>query len=156
MPTPHTYDYAVIRVVPRVERGESINVGVIVCCATQKFLAARVELDEARLFALDPTVDVDALRVNLAVIPLICAGGPAAGPLGRLSIRERFDWLVAPRSTIIQTMPVHLGRCDALGDALEHLVDRMVRTPSARSRPDRRTSPGPSTTPQARTGDRRG
>jgi hypothetical protein len=125
---PHTYDYAVIRVVPRVERGEFINAGVIVCCATQGYLEARIELDEARLLALDPTTDVEAIKANLSTIPLICAGGPAAGPIGRLSVRERFDWLVAPRSTIIQTAAVHMGRCDQLGNALEHLLARMVRT----------------------------
>ncbi len=124
-----TYDYAVVRLVPRVERGESINVGVIVCCAQKRFLEARIALDAARLAALDPTADVDAIRTNLAAIPRICAGGPDAGPIGRLSVRERFDWLVAPRSTIIQTGPVHLGRCESLDGALEHLIDRMVRPP---------------------------
>jgi hypothetical protein len=128
MPTSHTYDYAVIRVVPRVERGEFINAGVIVCCATQGYLDARIELDETRLLALDPSSDIDAIKANLSTIPLICAGGPAAGPIGKLSVRERFDWLVAPRSTIIQTAAVHMGRCDQLGNALEHLLLRMVRT----------------------------
>lgn len=123
-----TYDYAIVRVVPRVERGEFVNAGVIVCCATQGFLEARIELDDTRLLALDPTVDLDAIKANLATIPMICAGGPAAGPLGRLSVRERFDWLVAPRSTAIQTAAVHLGRCDRLDEALEHLLERMVRT----------------------------
>ncbi|MEO8938377.1 MAG: DUF3037 domain-containing protein [Burkholderiaceae bacterium] len=122
-----TYDYAIVRVVPRVERGEFVNVGVIVCCARQDYLDAGIELDDARLRAIDPTVDVDALAANLATIPLICAGGPAAGPLGRLSVRERFDWLVAPRSTVIQTAAVHIGRCDRLEGAIEHLLDRMVR-----------------------------
>ena len=126
-PDVRTYDYAVVRVVPRVERGEFVNAGVIVCCATQGFLKARIELDDARLLALDLTVDLDAIKANLATIPLICAGGPAAGPIGRLSVRERFDWLVAPRSTAIQTAAVHLGRCDRLEDALEHLLERMVR-----------------------------
>jgi hypothetical protein len=129
----HTYDYAVIRVVPRVERGEFINAGVIVCCATQGYLEARIEFDEARLLALDPTSDVDAIKANLSTIPLICAGGPAAGPIGKLSVRERFDWLVAPRSTIIQTAAVHMGRCDHLDHALEHLLDRMVRPARDRS-----------------------
>jgi hypothetical protein len=124
-----TYDYAVIRVVPRVERGEFLNVGVIVCCATEGFLEARIELDESRLLALDPSADIEAIRTNLATIPLICNGGPDAGPIGKLSVRERFDWLVAPRSTVIQTAAVHMGRCQGLDDALEHLLDRMVRTP---------------------------
>jgi Protein of unknown function (DUF3037) len=126
-----TYDYAVIRVVPRVERGEFVNAGVIVCCASKKYLEARVELDEARLLALDPSADVGTIRANLATIPLICAGGPEAGPIGRLSLRERFDWLVAPRSTMIQTAAVHMGRCDGVDSVLERLLDRMVRPPSA-------------------------
>ena len=128
--SPSTYDYAVIRVVPRVERGECINAGVIVCCASEGYLEARIELDASRLLAIDPTADVDAIGANLSTIPLICAGGPTAGPIGRLSIRERFDWLVAPRSTIIQTTPVHMGRCDRLAGAMEHLLDRMVRRPT--------------------------
>ena len=126
-----TYDYAVIRVVPRVERGEFVNAGVIVCCASQGFLEARIALDEARLLALDPRADIDAIRSNLATIPRICAGGTDAGPIGRLSLRERFDWLVAPRSTTIQTAPVHMGRCEGLDEALDHLLDRMVRRTAA-------------------------
>jgi len=126
-----TYDYAVVRVVPRVERGEFVNVGVIVCCARQNFLRGRIELDAARLRALDATADVDAIAASLATLPLICAGGPTAGPIGRLSVRERFDWLCAPRSTVIQTAPVHIGRCDRLEGAVEHLLDRMVRTRSS-------------------------
>lgn len=129
--TASTYDYAIVRVVPRVERGEFVNAGVIVCCARAGFLAARMDLDEDRLRALDPAVDFGAIHANLATIPVICAGGPAAGPIGRLSIRERFDWLVAPRSTVIQTAAVHMGRCQsidgALDGAIEHLLDRMVR-----------------------------
>ena len=121
------YDYAVVRVVPRVERGEFVNAGVIVCSARQRFLEARIELDVERLRALDATIDVGALQANLAAIPRLCAGGPGAGALGGLSIRERFDWLVAPRSTMIQTAPVHMGRCERLSDAIDHLLDRMVR-----------------------------
>jgi Protein of unknown function (DUF3037) len=136
-----TYDYAVIRVVPRVERGESINAGVIVCCARQKYLEARIELDEARLRALDPSADVATIKANLATVPLICAGGPGAGPIGRLSIRERFDWLVAPRSTIIQTSAVHMGRCNQLGSAVEQLLDRMVRAPGASTTAGKTTPP---------------
>jgi hypothetical protein len=130
-----TYDYAVIRVVPRVERGEFVNAGVIVCCASKRYLEARVELDEKRLLALDPAADIATIRANLATIPRICAGGPDAGPIGKLSIRERFDWLVAPRSTIIQTAAVHMGRCDRLASALDPLLDRMVRTPAGADAP---------------------
>ncbi len=130
MPLRSTYDYAVVRVVPRVDRGEFINAGVIVACASQGVLVARIELDEPRLRALDPAADVETLRDALAVIPRICAGGAAAGALGRLGLRERFDWLVAPRSTSVQTSPVHTGRCGADFEAvLQQLMDRMVRLP---------------------------
>ena len=127
MPKPCTYDYAIVRVVPHVERGEFVNAGVIVACASQGFLKAAIGLDEARLRALDPKADLEAIRTALASIPTICAGGSGAGPLGRLSLRERFDWLVAPRSTSIQVSPVHTGRCADLDAALEHLMRTMVR-----------------------------
>jgi hypothetical protein len=122
-----SYDYAVIRVVPRVEREEFVNVGVIVSCPPQDFLEARIELNEQRLRALDPALDMEAVRSHLASIPLICMGGAQAGPIGQLPRRERFHWLVAPRSTIIQTSPVHTGRCTNLPDTLEHLLNVMVR-----------------------------
>lgn len=127
MPKPRSYDYAVVRVVPRVERGEFVNAGVILSCAAEGFLKARIELDEARLLALAPNADLDTIRLTLATIPVVCAGGDAAGPIGKLSVRERFHWLVAPRSTSIQTSAVHTGRCDDLEAALEKLMDRMVR-----------------------------
>lgn len=122
-----TYDYAIVRVVPKVERAEFVNVGVIVSCPAQDFLEARIELDEARLLALDPTLDLDSIHAHLAAIPTICAGGEHAGPIGRLSQRERFHWLVAPRSTIIQTSPVHTGSCRDLGAVVERLLQTMVR-----------------------------
>lgn len=124
------YDYAIVRVVPRVERGEFINAGAIVSCQTHDFLAAAIELDELRLLSLDAGVDMEAIRRNLAGIPLICRGGEQAGPIGLLTPRERFHWLVAPRSTIIQTSPVHSGRCDDPAAVLEHLLATMVRSPS--------------------------
>src|SRR6185436_3764362 len=124
-----TYDYAIIRVVPKVEREEFINVGVIVSCPARKFLEARIELNEQRLLALDPTLDVESIRAHLAAILAICAGGAQAGPIGQLTQRERFHWLVAPRSTIIQTSPVHTGRCNEPADVLEHLLETMVRPP---------------------------
>jgi Protein of unknown function (DUF3037) len=123
-----TYDYAIIRVVPRVEREEFVNVGVIVSCPAKRFLEARIELDEQRLMALDATLDLESIRANLATIPAICAGGEQAGPIGRLSQRERFHWLVAPRSTIIQTSPVHSGSCKNPTAVLEHLLETMVRS----------------------------
>jgi len=122
-----SYDYAVIRVVPRVERQEFVNAGVIVWCQERDFLEARIELDEARVRALDATLDLEAVRRHLASIGVVCAGGVDAGALARLSKRERFDWLVAARSTIIQTSAVHTGRCADLPATLEHLLDTMVR-----------------------------
>ena len=129
MPTTRSYDYAVIRVVPRVERQEFVNAGVIVWCKEQDLLESRIDLDESRLRALDASVDLDAVRRHLASISRICAGGADAGPLGKLAKRERFDWLVAPRSTIIQTSPVHAGRCAEMTATLEHLLATMVRKP---------------------------
>jgi hypothetical protein len=128
-----TYDYAIIRVIPRVEREEFVNVGVIVSCPAQGFLEARIALDEQRLLALDTTLDIATVRDHLAAIPTICAGGEQAGPIGQLSQRERFHWLVAPRSTIIQTSPVHTGCCKNPTAVLEHLLDTMVRPPRAAS-----------------------
>jgi len=122
-----SYDYAVIRVVPRVERQEFLNAGVLLWCQEQDFLQARTELDESRLRALDATVDIDTVRRHLASISIICAGGSEAGPIGKLPKRERFDWLVAPRSTIIQTSAVHSGRCNDAETTLERLLDAMVR-----------------------------
>jgi len=132
VPGRHTYDYAVIRVVPKVDREEFVNVGVIVSCPEGDLLEARVELDERRLLALDPALDLEAIRAHLATIPAICAGGDAAGPIGRLSPRERFHWLVAPRSTIIQTSPVHTGTCADPAGLIEHLLDAMVRPAAGR------------------------
>jgi hypothetical protein len=123
---PHGYDYAVIRVVPRVEREEFINVGVILSCPACEYLEARLQLDRARLAALDPTLDPELVERHLAAIPLVCRGDAGAGPIGQLSARQRFHWLVAPRSTVIQTSAVHSGLCGEPHAALEHLMQRMV------------------------------
>lgn len=139
-----TYDYAIIRVVPKVERGEFINVGVIVSCPAQGFLAAQVACDEQRLRALDASLDMETLRDHLAPIPAICTGGEQAGPIGQLPQRERFHWLVAPRSTIIQTSPVHTGLCKSPAAVLEHLLDTVVRTPRPAS-PQAKTPEHPQT-----------
>ncbi len=127
MPAEFAYDYAIIRLTPRVERGETVNVGVIVSCPARDFLDARVELDVARLQALDPAFDLDAVRAHLEAIPRICRGGAEAGALGELPARNRFHWLVAPRSTVIQVSPVHTGRTDDPAAALERLLETMVR-----------------------------
>jgi hypothetical protein len=123
------FDYALVQVVPSVERGELLNVGAILFAPARRFLDARIELDEARLIALWPAVDMDDVRAHLAVIPLVCRGGPEAGPIGQLPLSERFHWLVAPRSTIIQTSAVHAGLCDDPARELDRLVELMVRLP---------------------------
>jgi len=126
VPDKFRYDYAVVRVVPKVDREEFINAGVIVSCPELAFLDAVIKLDESRLLALDPNIDLDLVRKHLASIPKICRGGDDAGSIGQLPQRQRFHWLVAPRSTIIQTSPVHTGRCGDPAAALEHLVATMV------------------------------
>lgn len=127
MPAERTYDYAIIRVVPRVDRGEQINVGVILSCPDSEFLDARIELDESVLLALDPTADLAEVRAQLALIPAICRGGPEAGPIGMLPARGRFRWLVSPRSTIVQPSEVHTGKTTDPSASLEHLMARVVR-----------------------------
>jgi hypothetical protein len=122
-----TYDYAIIRVVPKVEREEFVNVGAIVSCPAKGFLEARIELDEQRLRALDATLDIESIRPHLASIVAVCEGGEPAGPIGQLSPRERFHWLTAPRSTIIQTSSVHTGHTSDPASVLEHLLDSSVR-----------------------------
>ncbi|HEX2917914.1 MAG TPA: DUF3037 domain-containing protein [Edaphobacter sp.] len=124
---PSSFDYAIVRVVPRVERGEFINAGVIVFCLEHKFLEARVRVDEARLKALWPSIDLDLVRRHLEAIPRVAAGDPSAGPIAQLSLRERFHWLVSPRSTIIQVSPVHTGLCEERpGGVLEELTSRLL------------------------------
>ena len=122
-----TYDYAIVRVVPRVERGEFVNAGIILSCDVERILQASIELDESALLAIDAHVDLDLVRSALAAIPTICAGGEGAGDIGKMTARERFHWLVAPRSTIVQTSPVHTGQCADPDAALEHLMQTMVR-----------------------------
>jgi hypothetical protein len=122
-----TYDYAIVRVVPRVERGEFVNAGIILSCDVERILQASIELDESALLAIDAHVDLELVRSALAAIPTICAGGEGAGDIGKMTARERFHWLVAPRSTIVQTSPVHTGQCADPDAALEHLMKTMVR-----------------------------
>lgn len=119
MPTLHSYDYAYIQVVPRVERGELINAGVILFCRTQRFLAAQIYLDEARLRALAPYLSLVTVHAHLDLIPRICAG---EGPFGQFERAERFHWLVAPHSTVIQASPVHSGLCQDPAAALAKLI----------------------------------
>lgn len=121
------YDYAVIRVVPRVEREEFINVGVILSCEASRYLEARIELDEARLRALAPDLDIESVSRHLQAVTAICRGGPGTGPIGQLPPRARFHWLTAKRSSILQTSPVHTGKCGDMDAIMEHLLRRMVR-----------------------------
>ena len=123
----HSFDYAIVRVVPRVDRGEFINAGAIVFCKTLTYLAAAVALDTERLSALAPHADVEEIAAALALVPRLAAGEPSAGPVAQLSPAERFHWLVAPRSTITQTSPVHSGLCADPALELERLMRTCVR-----------------------------
>ena len=134
MSAEHTYDYAIIRVVPRVERGEAINVGVILSCPALEFLDARVEIDAARLLALDPALDLDSVRAHLETIPRVCRGGAEAGPIGELPQRQRWHWLVSPRSTMIQMSSVHTGRTGDPRAALDRAIETLVRPPRSEPR----------------------
>jgi hypothetical protein len=125
--TEQPFQYAVIRVVPRVERGECLNAGVVLLCRPRRFLGARVGLDLARLRALAPDVDPAAIQEHLAAIEQVAAGDSGAGPIAGLSQGERFHWLVAPSSTVIQPSEVHTGLCDDPAIELDHLFDRLVR-----------------------------
>lgn len=125
-----TYDYSVIRAVPRVERGERINIGVILSGVDSEFLDCRFEIDPARLRAIDPAVDVDAIAAAVASMRAVCAGGAAARSLATLSARERFRWLVSPRSTVIQPSRIHTGRARDPLAALDHLFATIVQLPA--------------------------
>lgn len=129
MPAHGSYDYAVVRVVPDVARGEFLNAGIILFAKSHGALLARVWLDEARLRALAPDADVATIRAHLTSIERICAGGAEAGPHGSLSPSERFHWLVAPRSTVIQVSPVHSGLSDDPAAEADRLFARLVTGP---------------------------
>ena len=123
----HPFQYAIVRVVPRVERGECLNAGVVLLCRPRRFLAARVALDHGRLAALAPGVDPATIETHLTAIERIAAGDPSAGPIAQLGQGERFHWLVAPSSTVIQPSEVHTGLCDDPAAELAHLMDQLVR-----------------------------
>ena len=126
MPGKYTYDYAIVRIVPRVDRGEQINVGIILSCVDSDFLEMRLALDETRLRAIAPEVDLDGVKAGLETMQAVCKGGPQAGPVGELPARGRFRWIVSPRSTVVQTSSVHTGRTDDPTAALQHLFESMV------------------------------
>ena len=130
MPARSSFDYAILRVVPHEARGEFINAGVILYCPDQKYLDAQIAFNPPRLLALAPHADVATAQKHLAAIPLICAGGAAAGDLAKLSLAERFRWLTSPRNTLIQTSPVHTGLTENPSKTLAHLLETLV-TPSA-------------------------
>ncbi|MBP2401737.1 DUF3037 domain-containing protein [Streptomyces syringium] len=121
------FEYALLRVVPRVERGELINAGVVVYCQAKSFVAARVHLDEARLLALDPTADVAGVRAALGAVEGVCSGGERAGQAAGDDPGRRFRWLIAPRSTIVQPGPVHTGLTADPERESERLLDLLVR-----------------------------
>ena len=120
------FEYAVLRVVPDIERGECLNVGVVLFCRQRRFLGARLHLRTDLLQVLAPSLDPEPLRRQLHAIPIICAGGAGAGPIGELPAQERFRWLIAPRSTILQSSPVHCGLCSDAASELEAVFVRMV------------------------------
>lgn len=124
MPGLSSYDYATIRVTPRLDREEFVNAGVILFCRTQRFLAAAIDVDEARVRQLAPDLCLTSLRTHLALIPRICAG---EGPIGMLGQAESFHWLVSPHNTVVHTSPVHSGLCSDPAGALQALLQAMVK-----------------------------
>ncbi|HEX5925669.1 MAG TPA: DUF3037 domain-containing protein [Baekduia sp.] len=127
MPSPDdAFQYAIWRVVPSVERGEALNVGVVVYCRRRQFLAARVLIDEARLHALSPDLDVDAIRRHLDGMVRIAAGDPDGGAIAAMPQSERFGWLTAASSTIVQPSPIHTGLCRDPQAVLDRLYTRLV------------------------------
>jgi pyridoxamine 5'-phosphate oxidase len=128
-PPRDAFQYALLRVVPHVERGEAINAGVVVFCRRRRFLAARVSLDEGRLDALAPGADPAPIRERLDVLARVAAGDPSAGPMASLPQSERFHWLAAPASTVVQPGPVHTGLCDDPQALLDRLFSTLVALP---------------------------
>lgn len=125
----HQFQYAVVRVVPRVERGEFLNAGVVLFCRSRGYLAARVAVDEPLLRAVAPDLDLDVVRRHLEAVPRIAAGDPTAGPIAALDQPQRFHWLVAPSSTVVQVSPVHTGLCTDAEPWLDRLFARLVERP---------------------------
>jgi hypothetical protein len=123
---PEPFQYTILRVVPQIERGEFINVGVIVFCRTRRFLEARVALDPRRFETFSPGLDLDAVTAHLQARVRIAAGDPEAGPVAALPPSERFHWLAAPSSTVIQASPIHSGLCEDPERTLEHLMRTLV------------------------------
>ena len=123
------FEYAVLRVVPRVDRGEAVNGGVVLFCRTRRFLGARVGLGEAReaaLRLLAPDLELELIRERLAIVPRICDAAPGSGPIGQFTQAERFHWVVAPQSTVVQAGPVHTGICQDPAAALDDAYEAML------------------------------
>ena len=134
MPTKLSFDYAVVRIVPRVEREEFLNAGVVLFCLQRRFLSCIVHLDADRLRSLWPDTDIVAARNHLDAVKRVCAGDPDAGPIAQLSQRERFHWITAPRSTMVQTSPARTGVCDEHTDLelrLQQLAHDLLHVPLA-------------------------
>jgi hypothetical protein len=127
---PSSFDYAVIRIVPAVEREEFFNAGVILFCAQQRFLAARVYLDRDKLKAFAPEIDAEEIQRRLKGIEKICAGDLSAGSIAQLAQRARFHWLIAPRSTLVQVSPAHSGICEQPEPVLDRLFHEQVVSPA--------------------------
>jgi hypothetical protein len=121
------FEYAIVRVIPRVERGEGFNAGIVLMCRPRRFLGASTHLDDALLVAMAPDCDPEIVRAHLDAIRAIAAGDPAAGPIAALAMPERFHWLVSPSSTIIAPSPVHTGLTADPAATLEHLFRTLVR-----------------------------
>ncbi|MFE1551898.1 DUF3037 domain-containing protein [Streptomyces sp. NPDC058718] len=121
------FEYALLRVVPRVERGECFNAGVVVYCRAKSYVAARTHLDESKLAVLDPAADVTGVRAALRAVEGVCLGGDDAGQAARDDAGRRFRWLIAPRSTVVQPGPVHTGLTDDPEAEVERLLDLLVR-----------------------------
>jgi Protein of unknown function (DUF3037) len=131
VPDAEAFQYALLRAVPSLPRGEALNVGVVVYSPRHRFLEARTTLDPERLRPLDPDLDLEAVRAHLALIEQVAAGEPSAGPIAGLDMSERFGWITSPSSTAIQPSPVHTGLCEDPAATLEHLFASLVAAPGA-------------------------
>ena len=129
VPDAETFQYALLRAVPSLPRGEALNVGVVLYSPRHRFLEARTTLDPRRLRLLDPEIDLDAVRAHLALIEQVAVGEPSAGPIAGLDRSERFGWITSPSSTTIQPSPVHTGVCEDPAAMLQHLFESLVARP---------------------------
>ncbi len=137
MPDRSPFQYAMLRVVPDVERGERLNAGIVLLCRPRRFLQAHIHLDETLLLRMAPGADIGRLRAHLDLVPRLCAGDPDAGPLALLDQAERFHWIVSPSSTMVQPSAVHTGLTEDPAATLEALVTRLVSRETAPADPKR-------------------